>query len=99
MKKDYIALVVRYKKYSIDRLYIELGRFSKRTNTYKAIKDVIEMRINPDFARNKIRKPEPIAICFGHKNESYQTEESMLEDVFTCSYNDLSDIEKEIFNS
>lgn len=37
-------------------------------------------------------------VTMGHKNEPYATEEEMIQG-FQCSYNDLSETEKEIYNS
>jgi len=37
-------------------------------------------------------------VTMGHKNEPYATEEEMIQG-FKCSYNDLSDLEKEMYEN
>ncbi len=106
MDKD--ELKKKYQKYSIDSLIKALKKVSKKSKEAFVINYIIDLRQNKaseyyshesklQLERERQKEIDKKKIYFGHKNESYFTEDEMLEG-FKCSYSDLSKSEKRIYN-
>jgi hypothetical protein len=98
MDKD--ELKKKYQKYSIDSLRVALKKVSKKSKEAFVINYIIDLRQNKaseyysresklQLERERQKELDKKKIYFGHKNESYFTEDEMLEG-FQCSYEDLS---------
>lgn len=106
MDKD--ELKNKYQKYSIDSLRKALKKVSKKSKEAFVINYIIDLRQNKaikyysresklQLERERQKELDKKKIYFGHKNESYFTEDEMLEG-FKCSYSDLSKSEKTIYS-
>ena len=98
----------KYIRYTVDSLRkilksIEFGSeeacvinhiILKRQNR---LKEYYSRESKVQLEREKQKELDNKKIYFGYKNESYMTEEEMLEG-FKCSYEDLSEIEKYMYN-
>ena len=98
----------KYIRYNIDSLRNILKKFNAGSEESVVINYIILQRQNRlkeyysreskiQLEREKQKEIDKKKIYFGHKNESYMTEIEMLED-FKCSYEDLSEIEKYMYN-
>ena len=97
----------KYQRYNVDSLRkilksIEFGSeesivinhiILKRQNR---LKEYYSRESKLQLERERQKEIDKKKIYFGHKNESYFTEEEMLEG-FQCNYEDLSEIEKAIY--
>ena len=106
MDKD--ELKKKYQKYSIDSLRVALKKVSKKSKEAFVINYIIDLRQNKaseyysresklQLERERQKEIDKKKIYFGHKNESYMSEIEMLEG-FKCSYEDLNEIEKYMYN-
>jgi hypothetical protein len=98
----------KYIRYNIDSLRNILKKFSYGSEESVVINYIILQRQNRlkeyysreskiQLERERQKELDKKKIYFGHKNESYFTEDEMLEG-FKCSYEDLSESEKYIYN-
>jgi len=97
----------KYQRYNVDSLRkilksIEFGSeesivinhiILKRQNR---LKEYYSRESKLQLEREKQKELDKKKVYFGHKNESYFTEEEMING-FKCSYEDLSEIEKAIY--
>lgn len=106
MDKD--ELKNKYQKYSIDSLRKALKKVSKKSKEAFVINYIIDLRQNKaieyysresklQLERERQKELDKKKVYFGHKNESYMTEEEMIQG-FQCSYEDLSESEKTIYS-
>lgn len=97
----------KYIRYNIDSLRNILKKFSAGSEESVVINYIILQRQNRlkeyysresklQLERERQKEIDKKKIYFGHKNESYFTEEEMIQG-FKCSYEDLSEIEKAIY--
>lgn len=98
----------KYQRYNVDSLRkilksIEFGSeesivinhiILKRQNR---LKEYYSRESKLQLERERQKELDKKKIYFGHKNESYFTEDEMLEG-FKCSYEDISEIEKYMYN-
>lgn len=98
----------KYIRYNIDSLRNILKKFNAGSEESVVINYIILQRQNRlaeyysresklQLEREKQKELDKKKIYFGHKNESYFTEDEMLEG-FKCSYEDISEIEKYMYN-
>jgi hypothetical protein len=98
----------KYIRYNIDSLRNILKKFSAGSEESVVINYIILQRQNRlkeyysreskiQLERERQKELDKKKVYFGHKNESYMTEDEMLEG-FKCSYEDLSEIEKYMYN-
>jgi hypothetical protein len=98
----------KYIRYNIDSLRNILKKFSAGSEESVVINYIILQRQNRlkeyysresklQLERERQKEIDKKKIYFGHKNKSYFTEDEMLEG-FKCSYEDLSEIEKYMYN-
>lgn len=98
----------KYIRYNIDSLRNILKKFTAGSEESVVINYIILQRQNRlkeyysresklQLERERQKELDKKKIYFGHKNESYFTEDEML-DGFKCSYEDLSEIEKYMYN-
>jgi hypothetical protein len=98
----------KYIRYNIDSLRNILKKFNAGSEESVVINYIILQRQNRlkeyysresklQLEREKQKELDKKKIYFGHKNESYMSEIEMLE-AFKCSYEDLSEIEKYMYN-
>lgn len=98
----------KYIRYNIDSLRNILKKFNAGSEESVVINYIILQRQNRlkeyysreskiQLERERQKEIDKKKIYFGHKNESYFTEDEMLEG-FKCSYEDLSEIEKYMYN-
>lgn len=98
----------KYQRYNVDSLRkilksIEFGSeesivinhiILKRQNR---LKEYYSRESKIQLERERQKELDKKKVYFGHKNESYFTEEEMING-FQCSYEDLSEIEKYMYN-
>ena len=98
----------KYIRYNIDSLRNILKKFNAGSEESVVINYIILQRQNRlkeyysreskvQLERERQKELDKKKVYFGHKNESYMTEDEMLEG-FKCSYEDLSEIEKYVYN-
>lgn len=98
----------KYIRYNIDSLRNILKKFNAGSEESVVINYIILQRQNRlkeyysreskvQLERERQKELDKKKVYFGHKNESYMTEDEMLEG-FKCSYEDLSEIEKYMYN-
>lgn len=98
----------KYIRYNIDSLRNILKKFNAGSEESVVINYIILQRQNRlaeyysresklQLERERQKELDNKKIYFGHKNESYMTEDEMLEG-FKCNYEDLSEIEKYMYN-
>ena len=98
----------KYIRYNIDSLRNILKKFNAGSEESIVINHIILKRQNRlkeyysreskvQLERERQKELDKKKVYFGHKNESYMTEDEMLEG-FKCSYEDLSEIEKYVYN-
>ena len=98
----------KYIRYNIDSLRNILKKFNAGSEESVVINYIILQRQNRlkeyysreskiQLERERQKELDKKKIYFGHKNESYFTEDEMING-FQCSYEDLSEIEKYMYN-
>lgn len=98
----------KYIRYNIDSLRNILKKFNAGSEESVVINYIILQRQNRlkeyysreskiQLERERQKELDKKKVYFGHKNESYFTEEEMING-FQCSYEDLSEIEKYMYN-
>lgn len=90
---DTLSIFKYYKRYSTARLKIEKQKCNKDSLEYNIIEEILTDRLKIYVHKVEI---EITPVHFGNKNEAYFTEREMLKG-FTCKYDDLSNIEKQIY--
>ena len=99
----------KYQRYTIDSLRNILKSIKYGTEEALVINHIILKRMNNhvkyysreskiQLERERKFKNQATKIHFGYKNESYHTEEEMING-FSCTYEDLSEQEKEIYDT
>lgn len=98
----------KYIRYNIDSLRNILKKFNAGSEESVVINYIILQRQNRlkeyysreskiQLERERQKELDKKKVYFGHKNESYFTEDEMING-FKCSYEDLSEIEKYMYN-
>ena len=97
-------LIKKFQVYSTDNLYIQFNRRLNNLEEITAIKYILDRRKNGKIAKKAQwaleyeRRQRINPVFFGSKQDSYVTEEEMIEG-FKCEYKNLSVMEKIMFDN
>lgn len=93
-----------FSRYSTERLKIEIKKYEDNPIIFLKIYSILQVRSYPaticpkaQIQLEREKEKSIVPIHYGYKNESYFTEEEMING-FQCSYEDLSESEKVIWN-
>ena len=93
-----------YTRYSTARLREEIKLHEDNPLVFLEIYSILQVRsyapsmcIKAEMQLERERVKMTTPVCYGYKHEAYDSEESMING-FQCSYDDLSESEKVIYN-
>lgn len=97
-------LIKEFQKFSTENLYIQFNRRLDNLNEIDAIKFILKRRHQKNISKSAFkqleyeRRQRINPVFFGSKQDSYVTEEEMIEG-FKCEYKNLSVMEKIMFDN